>query len=208
MRVVHLTDSRILIVDDQEENLKALSAVLTVAGYSNLNCLRDSRQFLAVFREFRPDLVLLDLHMPHVDGLAAIDQMATVTAEDEYMPILVMTGDGSSEAKEKALSHGAHDFLHKPLNRSEVRLRVRNLLETRHLHLQLKGQNEFLAQQAQRYRERSELQTSLLDQVHDAVLTLDEGFRVLYMNAAAERLFGWTAREALGQQYRSHRGRT
>lgn len=187
-----LADSRILIVDDQEENLKALSAVLAGAGYSNVNCLIDSRQILAVFQEFHPDLVLLDLHMPHVDGIAAMDWMASVTAKDDYMPILVLTGDSSSEAKEKALSHGAHDFLHKPLNRAEVRLRVRNLLETRHLHLQLKAKNE--------------LQTSLLDQVHDAILTLDEGFRIEYMNAGAERLFGWTARDAVGQHYRTVAG--
>jgi PAS domain S-box-containing protein len=189
---VDLTNSRILIVDDQEENLKALSAVLAGAGYSKVNCLIDSRQIPAVFQEFRPDLVLLDLHMPHVDGIAAMDWMASVTAKDDYMPILVLTGDGSFEAKQKALSHGAHDFLHKPLNRAEVQLRVRNLLETRHLHLQLKAQNE--------------LQTSLLDQVHDAILTLDEGFQIQYMNAGAARLFGWTAREAVGQHYKTVAG--
>jgi two-component system NtrC family sensor kinase len=85
--------------------------------------------------------------MPHVDGLAAMDQLATVIPEVDYLPILVLTGDGTPEAKEKALSHGAHDFLSKPLNRAEVQLRVKNLLETRHLHLQLKSQNASLEQQ-------------------------------------------------------------
>jgi len=149
LRIGNLTDSRILIVDDQTENLQALAAVLGFAGYANINCLSDSRKILTVFRQFRPDLVLMDLHMPHVDGLAAMDQMATVTGHGEYLPILVLTGDGRSEAKEKALSHGAHDFLSKPLNRTEVQLRVRNLLETRHLHLQLRAQNASLEQQAE-----------------------------------------------------------
>jgi two-component system NtrC family sensor kinase len=149
LRIGNLTESRILIVDDQTENLQALAAVLGFAGYANVNCLSDSREILPVFRQFQPDLVLMDLHMPHVDGLAAMDQMATVTGEDEYMPILILTGDGTSEAKEKALSHGAHDFLSKPLNRTEVQLRVRNLLETRHLHLQLRAQNTSLEQQAE-----------------------------------------------------------
>jgi two-component system NtrC family sensor kinase len=111
-----------------------------------------------MFHEVRPDLILLDLHMPHVDGLAAMDQLATVIPQDDYLPILVLTGDNTSEAKEKALSHGAHDFLSKPLNRTEVQLRVKNLLETRHLHLQLKAQNTSLEQQV---RERTELADEL-----------------------------------------------
>ena len=96
--------------------------------------------------------------MPHVDGLAALDQLATVVPEDDYLPTLVLTGDNTSQAKEKALSHGAHDFLSKPLNRTEVQLRVRNLLQTRHLHLQLKAQNASLEQQV---RERTELAEEL-----------------------------------------------
>jgi two-component system NtrC family sensor kinase len=118
--------------------------------------LADSRNILSTFQEAQPDLILLDLHMPHVDGLAAMDQLATVISEDDYLPVLVLTGDGTSEAKEKALSRGAHDFLTKPLNRTEVHLRVKNLLETRHLHLQLKAQNLSLEQQVQRRTELAE----------------------------------------------------
>jgi two-component system NtrC family sensor kinase len=158
LRVENLTDSRILIVDDQTDNLRVLAAVLGFAGYVNVNCLSDSRNILPIFREFQPDLVMLDLHMPHVDGLAAMDQLATVIPEDDYLPFLVLTGDGTSQAKEKALSHGAHDFLSKPLNRTEVQLRVRNLLQTRHLHVQLRAQNASLEQQV---RERTELAEEL-----------------------------------------------
>ena len=147
MRAAKLTDSRILIVDDQTDNLKVLATVLDFAGYANVSCLSDSRNLLRIFEEVQPDLILLDLHMPHVDGVAAMDQLATVISGDDYLPILVLTGDHTSEAKEKALSHGAHDFLSKPLNRTEVTLRVRNLLQTRHLHLQLKAQNASLEQQ-------------------------------------------------------------
>jgi two-component system NtrC family sensor kinase len=147
LRAAKLTDSRILIVDDQTDNLKVLATVLDFAGYANVSCLSDSRNLLRIFEEVQPDLILLDLHMPHVDGLAAMDQLASVISGDDYLPILVLTGDHTSEAKEKALSHGAHDFLSKPLNRTEVTLRVRNLLQTRQLHLQLKAQNASLEQQ-------------------------------------------------------------
>ena len=158
MRVANLTDSRILIVDDQTDNLRVLATVLEFAGYVNVKCLSDSRNILHTFQEFQPDLILLDLHMPHVDGLAAMDLLASVTSQDDYLPILVLTGDNTSEAKEKALSHGAHDFLSKPLNRTEVQLRVKNLLETRHLHLQLRAQNGSLEQQV---RERTALAEEL-----------------------------------------------
>jgi two-component system NtrC family sensor kinase len=153
LSVSNLTNSRILIVDDQTANLQVLSALLGFAGYANITCLSDSRNLLQVCAEVEPDLVLLDLHMPHVDGLAALDQLAGVIHEDDYLPILILTGDNTSEAKEKALSHGAHDFLSKPLNRTEVKLRVRNLLETRHLHLQLKAQNASLGRTNQKLRE-------------------------------------------------------
>jgi two-component system, NtrC family, sensor kinase len=156
LNVANLTDSRILIVDDQTDNLRVLATVLEFAGYSNVICLSDSRNILPVFQEFQPDLILLDLHMPHVDGLAALDLLATVISEDDYLPVLVLTGDGTSEAKQKALSHGAHDFLSKPLNRTEVQLRVKNLLETRHLYLQLKAQNASLEQQVRRRTELAE----------------------------------------------------
>src|SRR5262249_27393932 len=139
-----LADSRILIIDDQEANLKALEMVLGLAGYQNVKCLSDSRQVLQFVVEFRPDLIVLDLHMPHLDGLAVMDQLAGVTDQDDYLPVLVLTGDGSSEAKEKALSRGAKDFLSKPLNRTEVQLRVKNLLQTRYLHVALQRQNATL----------------------------------------------------------------
>ena len=71
--MANLSDCRILIVDDQPANVTALETVLGFAGYTNMKGLSDSREVLTFFTEFAPDLVLLDLHMPHVDGLAVID---------------------------------------------------------------------------------------------------------------------------------------
>ncbi len=153
-----LADFRVLIVDDQVANLQALAMVLEFDGYRHVCCLQDSRRIEATFREYQPDLILLDLHMPNVDGLAALEQLARLVPEDDYLPVLMLTGDVTSEAKEKAFSRGAHDFLTKPLNRTEVRLRVRNLLERRRLHLQLKAQNAFLEQQV---KERTALAEEL-----------------------------------------------
>jgi putative two-component system response regulator len=148
-RMENLSDCRILIVDDQAANVTALETVLGFAGYTNMKGLSDSREAFTFFTEFAPDLVILDLHMPHVDGLGVIDLLAGVIRPDDYLPILVLTGDASAEAKQKALSRGAHDFLSKPLNSAEVLLRVGNLLQTRFLHLQLKAQNTSLENKVQ-----------------------------------------------------------
>jgi len=145
--VINLKHSRILIVDDQATNVRVLTAVLEYAGYSNVRGISDSRTAMEVFLEYSPDLIMLDLHMPHVDGLAVMDQLAGVIDSSDYLPVLVLTGDVTLEAKERALSHGAHDFLSKPLNSTEVQLRVKNLLQTRYLHQQLKAQNESLERQ-------------------------------------------------------------
>ena len=89
---------RILVVDDQWANLRVLETVLDIAGYKNVRCLDDSREVLPVVAEFSPDLIMLDLHMPHVDGLAVMDQLGEVIPQDDYVPILVLTGDASARA--------------------------------------------------------------------------------------------------------------
>jgi adenylate cyclase len=139
-----LTDATILIVDDQEANIALLEAVLGDEGYTNLRCSTDSRDALPLFRELNPDLVLLDLHMPHLDGFAVMEQLQSCIPPDAYVPILILTADADAEVKRRALTGGAKDFLSKPLDFDEVTARIRNLLETRRLHLQLQERNRVL----------------------------------------------------------------
>jgi two-component system, NtrC family, sensor kinase len=151
--ITNIAGSRILIVDDQQENLRALTAVLELRGYRHIRSLDDSRNVVPSVLEFQPDLLLLDLHMPHMDGIEVMDRLAEVVPADDYLPILVLTGDSTAAARERALSHGAQDFVSKPLNRTEVQLRVKNLLETRWLHRQLRAQNSSLEETNRRLRE-------------------------------------------------------
>jgi len=134
---------RILVVDDEQINIQVLERIFE-PGYADLTSTTDSRKAIEIYREFRPDLVLLDLRMPHVDGLQLLEQFSREIPETAYLPILVLTSDSSGETKRRALSGGAKDFLTKPLSPFEVRLRVQNLLETRFLHLELKEQNRSL----------------------------------------------------------------
>jgi len=143
----HLAPARILIVDDQKPNVSLLEQILHKAGYENVRSTTDSRETLSIFKEFHPDLILLDLLMPHLDGVDVMKQLRPHAAVRSLPPILILTADTTPEAKLRALSAGAKDFLTKPFDRSEVLLRIGNLLETRLLHRQLESINDRLEQE-------------------------------------------------------------
>jgi diguanylate cyclase (GGDEF)-like protein len=136
--------ARILIIDDEQANVRLLERVLLTGGFTDVRGTTDSRNAVTLFDEVKPDLVMLDLHMPHMDGFAVLEALKARLEPNEYLPILVLTADMTRQAKERALSAGARDFLVKPLERTEVLLRTRNLLETRYLHLALKDENRTL----------------------------------------------------------------
>ncbi len=138
-----LNSAHILIVDDQEANVRLLERILEQAGFPNVKSTTDARLTIPLYAGFEPDLMLLDLHMPHLDGFQVMEELRPRT-EGTYFPILVLTADITPEAKQRALAGGAKDFLTKPVDAIEVVLRIRNLLETRVLHLQLQDQNQIL----------------------------------------------------------------
>jgi two-component system, sensor histidine kinase len=135
---------RVLIVDDEETNVRLLQRILARAGFTDVIATNDPRQAVPIYRECSPDLVLLDLHMPQVDGFAVLEELRDIIPSDTYLPILILTGDATSETRQMALRLGARDFLAKPFDAAEVVLRIENLLEARLLYLSLAGQNHAL----------------------------------------------------------------
>jgi putative two-component system response regulator len=124
---------------------------------------------------FMPDLILLDLMMPELDGFGVMDQLREVVPPDTYLPILILTADISPENKRRALAAGARDFLTKPFDATEALLRMQNLLETRSLHLQLKDQNHLLEDRvAQRTAELEESQFEILQRLARAAEYRDD----------------------------------
>lgn len=134
---------RILAIDDEVANLRLLQALLEREGY-RIETTTDPFAGLALFESLRPDLVLLDLHMPGMDGHAVMRQLRQSPHSAGYLPILVLTGDGSSVTRQKALAGGATDFVAKPFDGVEVTLRIRNLLEARALHAEVQRHNHEL----------------------------------------------------------------
>jgi putative two-component system response regulator len=158
-----LKNAKILMVDDQEANINLVFSMLRDRGFVSLHSLTDSRRVLAMFTELQPDLVLLDLRMPNVDGLSLLKQLRSRISGSEYLPFLIITGDLSERSRQTALSLGAKDFLTKPINPAEAVLRMYNLLETRFLYLALKERNRVLDEIVkQRTRELEDAQAAIL----------------------------------------------
>ncbi len=167
-------NARILIIDDEPNNVDLLRRLLERTGFSRIESTNDSREAVDLYLTFRPDLILLDLHMPHRDGLEVMDALNQI-AEASYLPILMLTGDDTPEAKREALSRGAKDFLNKPFHSDEVLLRIGTLLETRFLYLQIQSQNQMLeAKVRDRTRELEAAQIEIIERLARAAEFRDD----------------------------------
>src|SRR6266699_1863899 len=118
---------RVLVVDDEPANVDLLRHFLIDIA-DEVVCLTDSRAAEQAFADFEPDLVL-----PEPDGLEILRRLRSGRERRGFVPVIVLTADDRSIARNSAFLLGANDFLVKPLDRQEVRLRARNLLQTRHL---------------------------------------------------------------------------
>ncbi len=139
----HHAKMKILVIDDQVTNVALLEDVLSGAGYKNVRSVTDSRLALDTCESYAPDLVLLDLMMPHVSGLEILQSLRSGHSP-AFLPVVVITADANEQARRDALRAGATDFLLKPFDQIEVLLRIANLLEMRRLHIQLDMQRAAL----------------------------------------------------------------
>ncbi|MBK7471980.1 MAG: response regulator [Betaproteobacteria bacterium] len=129
-----ILQGNILIVDDQEANVKLLEQLLEAAGYGHVSSTMNPHEVCALHRKNRYDLILLDLQMPGMDGFHVMEALKT-NDTDSYLPVIVLTAQPGH--KLRALQSGAKDFISKPFDLVEVRTRIRNMLEVRLLHKKL-----------------------------------------------------------------------
>jgi PleD family two-component response regulator len=135
---------KILIIDDEKHSVMAFEHFLRKTGYSRVLGITDSRAAVETCAEFDPDLILLDLIMPNIDGYTILETLRANEDPENFLPIVVLTADTTEEAKEHALQAGTTDFLVKPVSRSEALVRIRNLLEVRRLYSILQNQRAAL----------------------------------------------------------------
>jgi len=143
-----LTNAKILIVDDIPSNVLVLENILKNAGYADVQTTTDPLTVRGLHESERFDLILLDIHMPKLDGFGVMRELRELRemGEDDYLPILVLTAQSDAETRSRALKEGAKDFVTKPLEMDEVLSRVANMLEVRLLYNEKLEQNEVLEQ--------------------------------------------------------------
>jgi putative two-component system response regulator len=193
--------ARILVVDDDLSNLNVLVRTLQRAGFRIVHGVCRAAEVMPTVVEFQPDVVLLDLHLPGTDGIELLMDLKAVQGRRNYLPVLALTGDSSRATRDAALAAGARDFLTKPYEPAEVILRVRNLIETRLLHVELQRQNAMLNERFEaRTEELEEAKLEILERLARAADFRDESSyghttRVGELAARIAAQMGWGASE-------------
>jgi len=177
---VDLEDAVLLVVDDQQANVDVLTAFLEVQGYENVLSTTDPRQAVELIQAHTPDLLLLDLMMPHISGYELMERVKGLLPEGHFMPILVLTADATQEARKKSLSNGASDFLTKPFDLVEAGLRIRNLLFTAYLMQQLRDQNAVLEDKVRKRTEQLQAANYQLVEERNRAVQNEFKYRTLF----------------------------
>jgi len=139
----NILNARILIVDDEETSVRLLLNILEKAGYIHIKHTCDPREASKLYFEYKPDVLVLDLYMPEVDGFAVLKELNNNSVED-FLPVLIISSEGDMDKRVQALESGGRDFLLKPYSKVEVLCRIRNIIEVHLLHTQIQTQNKIL----------------------------------------------------------------
>ena len=183
-----ILNAKVLIVDDQRANVRLLELVLQGHGYVSVSSTMDPYAVCELHRANRYDLILLDLHMPGLDGFGVMEGLRAIEA-DGYLPVLVITAQ--PDKKLPALKAGAKDFLTKPFEVAEVLARVRNMLEVRLLHLETKRYSKELertVQEVEASREQIQQQAIEVSRLYDRLV--DEHQRLVEASAQPGAMVG------------------
>jgi putative two-component system response regulator len=144
-----LKDARVCVVDDEPANVRLLERLLHLWGFTDVVTTTASVEVPELYRISRPDILFLDLQMPDPNGFQLMELLTDEIHGPTRLPVVVLTADITPDVKKRALASGARDFLTKPFDPTEVELRLRNLLETRRLQLELQSHNETLERRVQ-----------------------------------------------------------
>ena len=171
-----LLNARILIVDDQAAHVHLLERVLQEAGYLNVAATTDPQQVCAIHREHHYDLILLDLQMPILDGFGVMEALRA-DAGDTILPVIALTAQPGH--KLRALQAGARDFINKPFDMVEIKIRIRHMLEVRLLYKMLETHNQELESIVQARTAALQERTAALEELTAALQVSENRYRSL-----------------------------
>ncbi|MFA5260485.1 MAG: HD domain-containing phosphohydrolase [Candidatus Omnitrophota bacterium] len=184
-----MANSRILIVDDQKLHGLYLKKILAEEGFKNVEYSNDPLKVLGLVRDFQPEIIVLDIFMPHLDGFQIMEQLAEFR-KDNYLPILALSAEKSSDIRLRALQSGSTDFLNKPYENMEIIFRIRNMIEMRSLHMEVKSQNKILESKVQeRTKELRETQLDIIRRLAQAAefRDSDTGMHIIRMSQYCQK---------------------
>jgi putative two-component system response regulator len=189
--------ARIFMVDDEPANLKLLGKMLGSRNYEHLVAIQDPRQVLDRYGAERPDLILLDINMPHLDGYQVMAQLKALN-DPLLPPIVILTAQHGRETLLKALAAGARDFIGKPFDMAELLMRVNNLLDAHLAHRMLHDQKGLLEEMVRsRTEELNQTRLQVVRRLGRAAEYRDNetGYHILRMSeysALLARHLGWS----------------
>ena len=185
-----ILDAKILIVDDQKLHIGLLEDILRKAGYKNIESTTDPQEAIELYKDFMPDLILLDLVMPKIDGFVVMQQLKEIV-KDEQLPLLALSPEKRQDIRIKALEAGARDFISKPYEGIEVLARIHNIVAAQLLHTQVRNQNKILEEKVQeRTKELRETRLDIIRRLARAAEYRDEdtGIHIIRMSKLCARL--------------------
>ena len=188
-------DAAIAIVDDEPANGRLLATILTRAGYTNLSVMTDPVDFVDRYGQLQPDLILLDLMMPRLDGIAVLQRIRELTPATEFVPVLMLTADTAADTMQRALSNGVDDFLTKPFDPIEAQLRIANLLRTRRLSREVSAYNVTLEREVAERTQDLQMFRDVLETIPQPVVIEDPANgTVVYTNTAISEALSFEER--------------
>lgn len=188
--------ARILIIDDEPANLKLLDRMLRGQGYEALELVGDPREVITQYQAARPDLILLDINMPYLNGYQVMEQLRALN-DPLLPPIVILTAQHTKDYLLRALAGGARDFVSKPFDRNELLMRVRNLLDAQVAHRMLHNQKDVLEQMVlERTEQLHHTRLQVVQRLGMAAEYRDEetGYHILRMShicALLAKEIGW-----------------
>ena len=200
MKSFNPEDFLILVVDDISKNLQVVVSMVDEAGYST-TFATSGKQALARVKTAKPDLILLDLMMPEMDGLQFCQKLFQVNPNHQDIPIIFLTASHEKDHLLQAFDLGAVDYVTKPFNQLELLARLRTHLELKHTKDELKQALEKGKIAEVALRESEERYRRIVETANEAIWTLDQDNKLNFVNKRAAKLLGYSPEEMLGKDY-------
>ncbi|GAB1722436.1 MAG: PAS domain S-box protein [Nitrospira sp. CR1.1] len=178
----------VLIVDDDQDIRESLTDMLRHEGYL-VESAGSGHEALHQAKQRQYGAAILDIHLPDLNGLSVLKVLMEL---DASLPVIILTGNATSENTIGSLAKGAFAYLTKPYNAQELKAVIRRAVSVKGLAVRAEHVEEALHASEERF-------LALVESATDAIVLADHCGHIIWWNGAAERMFGYSKREALGQ---------